>query len=94
MNIKTLKNNVRHPYAWPGGYEIVFVTNDGEILCHDCVKSNWREVLTSTKQEINDGWRIVGFMNEAVDVESTREMAGDDYISYCAHCKKEFGEMG
>lgn len=92
--ITELKNNIRHPYAWPGGYEIVFVTNDGEILCHDCVRSNFREVIYSTKNHVDDGWRIVGYMTEAVDAECTREMAGDEYISYCAHCNKEFGEMG
>lgn len=93
-NMQELKNYVRHPYAWPGGYEIAFITDDGGILCHDCVRKNFKEVLWSTKHAQNDGWRIVGYAMEAVDPETTREMAGEDYISYCAHCGKEFGEMG
>ena len=94
INIKELKENVRHPYAWPGGYEIVFITSDGCILCHNCIRSNWREILWSTKNHVADGWEIVGFAIEAVDYESTLELAGDDYTSNCAHCDKEFGEMG
>lgn len=94
LNIKRLKDNIRHPYAFPGGYEIVFVCNDGEILCHDCVRNNWRGVLESTKKDIKDGWNITGYATEAVDYASTIELAGEDYTSNCAHCNKEFGEMG
>ena len=28
---KTLKPLLRQPYAWPGGYELVFVTSDGGL---------------------------------------------------------------
>lgn len=24
------------PYAWPGGYEIHYVTHTGDVLCHNC----------------------------------------------------------
>lgn len=93
MEIAKLKHYVRQPYAWPGGYEIVFVTDDGEILCHDCVRSNWRGVLDSTKHDINDGWRIVRMIAEAVSADCAREV-DESLVSYCAHCNKEFGEFG
>lgn len=93
MNTKELKELVRHPYAWPGGYEIVFITNDGEILCHDCVRINWREVCDSTMHRIDDGWRIVGTMMEAVSADCAREV-DESLVSYCAQCNKEFGEFG
>ena len=94
ITIKELKERVRHPYAMPGGYEIVFIANDGELLCHKCVRENWKEVLWSTKNRVNDGWNIVATSYEAVSPEDTRESAGEDYIHSCAHCYKEIGELG
>ena len=26
------------PYAWPGGYQIVFYSDDGGVFCADCAK--------------------------------------------------------
>ena len=88
--VKRLKTNIRMPYAWPGGYEIVAVMDDGEILCMDCCKNNYREILDSTLHDIEDGWKLAGFMMEAV----SPDCCTDDLISYCAHCNKVFGEMG
>ena len=94
IDVKRLKDAVRTGYAWPGGYELAYVTTDGALLCNDCVRSNWREVLSGTKQRDGSGWGIAGICYEAVTPDFTREMAGDDYISYCDHCNKEYGEMG
>ena len=94
IDVKRLKEAVRTGYAWPGGYELAYVTTDGALLCNDCVRSNWLEVLCGTKRRDGSGWGIIAITMEAVDPECTREMAGEDYISYCSHCNKEFGEMG
>lgn len=91
--VKQLKEDLRQGYAWPGGYEIVFYANDGELLCRKCVKENFKEVVWSMRNRVNDGWRIVGHAIEAVSAENTREMAGDDYVSHCAHCNREIGEL-
>lgn len=91
--LKQIKEDIRHPYAWPGGYEIAFVTNDGEILCHQCARENFREVCDSTMHGIEDGWQIVGKIYEAVTADCAREVS-EDLVSYCAHCNKEFGEFG
>ncbi len=47
---------IREPYAWPGGYEKVAITDDGGVLCHKCVKSELRQIATSYK---GDGWHVV-----------------------------------
>ena len=94
IDVKRLKEAVRTGYAWPGGYELVYVTTDGSLLCNDCVRSNWYDVLCGTKRLDRSGWGISAICYEAVDPDTTREMAGEDYISYCAHCNKEYGEMG
>lgn len=91
--IKELKNDLRQGYAWPGGYEIVYFSDDGEIICQDCIRANFRLVVDSMRHNIQDGWGIIGSAIEAVDAESTRELAGDDYIQNCAHCNREFGEL-
>ena len=66
---------IREPYAWPGGYEKIAITDDGGVLCHKCVKSELRQIATSYT---GDGWRIV-----RVDIAENF----DDPI-YCDHCGK------
>ena len=47
------------PYAWPGGYPMFFVTNDGDSLCFECVRAEYRSVSYSIRHKVNDGWRVV-----------------------------------
>jgi len=37
---RTLKNG---PYAWPGGYPLYFLTNDGACLSFDAMRERFRE---------------------------------------------------
>lgn len=48
------------PYAWPGGYPLYFVTNDGATLSWRSAYYNRRNILNSIANKLNDGWRIVG----------------------------------
>ncbi len=41
-------------YAWPGGYPIFYITEDGGVLCPDCANT---EDTTDTD---DPQWRIVG----------------------------------
>lgn len=61
-SIKQLKAAIRHPYAWPGGYEISAIMSDGGVLCMKCCKDNFSNIVDSTKRDIRDGWKI-----EAID---------------------------
>jgi len=47
----------RSPFAWPGGYPLVAVTNDGACLCHRCTGWERESIGTTTG---TDGWTIVG----------------------------------
>jgi hypothetical protein len=87
-----LKASLRNPYAWPGGYEIVYFTSDGALLCADCVRKHLRSVLDSIKTHSRDGWRVVGCGYEAVSAEHAAE-CDPDLVSYCAHCNQAFGEI-
>lgn len=95
-DIKTtadLKATLRVKYAWPGGYEIVYLTNDGAILCDGCVRKNLRSIFDDIKQPIGygTGWRIVSACYEAISAQCAID-AGVE-TSYCDQCGKEFGEL-
>lgn len=56
-------------YAWPGGYEIIFVTEDGALATYDDVLSEYRNVFDSIHNDINDGYKVIGttLMDEVTD---------------------------
>ena len=60
------------PYAWPGGYPLFAITNDGAALCKHCVKTERNSIGTTTG---SDGWTV-----DALDVNW-------EYPDlYCEHC--------
>lgn len=60
------------PYAWPGGYPLFGLFNDGGACCHHCAKSEREAIGTTTG---SDGWCLV-----AIDAN------WEDPDLYCAHC--------
>lgn len=39
-------SHLRWPsYAWPGGYEIHYITADGGVLCHECANKELERTL-------------------------------------------------
>ena len=60
------------PYAWPGGYPLFAITNDGAALCKHCAKSERSSIGTTTG---SDGWTV-----EALDVN------WEDPDLCCDHC--------
>ena len=65
----------REQYAWPGGYALIAITDDGGTLCASCVKSNYRQIRESFP---GDGWHIVG-------IDHTGNI---DEPCYCDHCNQ------
>lgn len=65
-------------YAWPGGYPVGYGTDDGDILCADCVNDPRNPVHFHPPTYANrgNGWGIV-----AIDIVEHSEI---DVI--CAHC--------
>lgn len=47
------------PYAWPGGYPLVFLCADGECMAFETVRENYRECARAFDDHHNS-WRIVG----------------------------------
>lgn len=66
-----------------GLYELQFITSDGAQLCFDCVRTELYQVLYSIRNEINDGWRVVGCQLVVTN--------GED--EFCEHCNYVFNQM-
>lgn len=75
-DMKTLKRAIRDKYAWPGGYPLYLITQDGEALSIDAARDNWREICAAhTRAGFYDRqWFIAGV---AINYE--------DPQLYCAH---------
>jgi hypothetical protein len=56
-SVNAVKDIIRAPYAWPGGYAKVLVMTDGESMCAACVKENYRSILRSTRDNDRSGWQ-------------------------------------
>ena len=75
--IEQFKSFVREPYAWPGGYPMFAITNDGGCLCKSCASENAALIIRATVGKFADGWQIVG-----VDVN------WEDTNLICDHCNQ------
>ena len=62
------------PYAWPGGYPLFAITDDGAAICAKCCGTELENIDTSTR---GDGWRVI-----ASDVN------WEDGELYCDHCSE------
>lgn len=63
------------PYAWPGGYTLHLVLQDGACLCHDCFRGNYRLVASDLKNGDCSGW-----------APYAQDCNWEDLDLYCAHC--------
>ena len=59
-------------YAWPGGYPLFYIVDDGEIICPSC--ANGGEFTTDQSAD-DDGFKIVG-----------ADANWEDPNLYCGHC--------
>ena len=75
QKIDLLKDTIRNPFAWPGGFAKVGLMIDGCPICVKCLKSEYRNILDSTRNTYHDGWAFeMLFIN------------WEDPDCYCAHC--------
>lgn len=64
-------------FAWPGGYPLYFICDDGGALCFDCARSCAREIIDAIHTRSRGGWRVVG-----CDINYEDEIC-------CDHCSKD-----
>lgn len=71
------------PYAWPGGYPLYFITDDGAAISFNSARYNRRLILQSISQKLNDGWRIIGvevnWEDESLTCDDTGEQIPSAY---------------
>jgi hypothetical protein len=75
--LKQVKEAIRRPFAWPGGYPVYTVLSDGSMLCRTCARSEYRQIARATLADLRDGWCAVGTVIHWEGAES------------CAHCDKD-----
>lgn len=63
----------REKYAWPGGYELFAMTDDGGILCHTCCKVEAERIAEAFE---GDGFYVTAFDH----------MGNSDESERCDHC--------
>ena len=74
--LEKVKDAIRNPYAWPGGYPVYVVLADGSMLCRDCARDNYKLMASDTRHGWS-GWQAAG-----ADILY-------DGTEYCGHCGKE-----
>jgi len=77
MDSFQLRNAIRTKYAWPGGYPMALMMLDGECICMDCAKKEYRQIARENrvKQWPDKQWTPVDvFIN------------WEDTDLVCAHC--------
>lgn len=57
---QAVKDMVRHPFCFPGGYAKTLYMQDGETMCHACTKENVKLILRATRSDLRDGWAAAG----------------------------------
>lgn len=65
------------PYAWPGGYQMYFITRDGAALSFEAVREQFRNIVYDFLHDVSTGWRV-----EAVEINY------EDGDLFCAHTNK------
>jgi hypothetical protein len=83
MKTKT-RNLIRQAiqgYAWPGGYPLFLITEDGGALCPACVRAEVRTILTAIRDDDTRG----GWYPVAVDAN------WEDPELFCDHCGSRIG---
>jgi hypothetical protein len=87
---------VKNPYAWPGGYERVMILNDGACLCSTCCRKAASCIMDDIRDGYDTGWLPACLSYEATTPATVRFAlgeTGDEYITQCAHCYKDIGEL-
>lgn len=79
--MRDVRAAIRSPYAWPGGYPVYVLLEDGEMLCPGCARGHYRYLSDAARRnDFNDGWKPVG-------TNVLWETGGGP--EHCGHCHAE-----
>jgi hypothetical protein len=76
-----IRKAIRAKYAWPGGYPLYLVMNDGEALCMECARSEYKQIARAGRDNrykaLRSDWLSLG-----------PEINWEDQSLCCVHCNK------
>ena len=75
---KDVKTAIRDGYAWPGGYPLYIIMNDGAAIHPDCAREEYRQIAHDTVK----GWKSTGWNAAGADINY------EDAHLYCDHCNQ------
>ena len=81
MNSRELREAIRAKYAWPGGYPMALLMSDGEPVCMDCARKEYKLIARSNRDK--SLWPDKQWRPECVFIN------WEDQDCYCAHCNKQ-----
>lgn len=55
--LRAVKDMVRAPFTFPGGYRKALLMADGETLCAVCAKENYSAIAQETIWQLRDTWQ-------------------------------------
>lgn len=59
--VRNFLKDLKHPYAWPGGYPRYFITDDGGSLSYEAAKENKRIIFEAIRdKDKRSGWCVIG----------------------------------
>ncbi len=70
-----VREAIRDKYAWPGGYPLYIVMEDGASLCVECGKKEYRMLAEASRDKDRSGW-----------LPSAPNVNWEDPDLYCCHC--------
>lgn len=85
---KQLREALRNgEYAWPGGYRLAFITDQGELVSFQAVRDDYRAFAESTRRRQRDGYRITGCANlETFEGSVVCDVSGELLKPECDDC--------
>ncbi|HEX4173966.1 MAG TPA: hypothetical protein VHY82_15970 [Acetobacteraceae bacterium] len=69
-----VKAAIRSKYAWPGGYPLYIVMQDGEALSIDAAREHFEQICRATLLHERNGWAAAG-----------SDINYEDPALFCAH---------
>ena len=58
--LREVKDAIRNPYAWPGGYPKYVVMCDGEAMSVSAARDNWRDICRDTLNQFRYNFAAAG----------------------------------
>lgn len=56
MTPETLREFIRQPYAWPGGYPCALLMADGEVIDSQSARENYRLIRRAMRDRFDRQW--------------------------------------